>query len=71
MKKFEIWREGYAVTGNISEAELIGNIQAENFEQAVIQYYVNNPSKTFDTENLTDWGLRHFDNEQDARRSFG
>ena len=38
MKDFEVWTEGYAVTGNSSPAILHGTFKGETFKDAVIAY---------------------------------
>lgn len=77
-KEYEIWIEGYATTGNISEAVRVTKEKAFSFHEA-IQQYVNslepeqakrwNYSK--DLNVWTMWGCRVFDNETDARKAFG
>ena len=74
MKDFEIWIEGYLCTGmegKPSTAQFLGTEKANSFREAVLIYYVRNPSRTFVPEKLEDWGCRLFDNEYDARKSFG
>jgi len=76
MKKFEIWCEGYAVTGNRAEASLLGTEIANTWDEAVQKYMDKNPDKIDVREAngvkiYTDWGCRLFDNEDDARKSFG
>lgn len=34
LKEYEVWREGYAATGEHSGASLLGRVQARNFRQA-------------------------------------
>lgn len=75
MKAIEIWSEGYAATGDRGFAELLGVVYAENFDEAIDKYLSIN--KVMQTNyRLTDghhfiWGCRLFDNEADARKSFG
>jgi hypothetical protein len=72
MKTFQIWVEGYAVTGNRSGATLLGTYQAESWDEAVQKYMTDNPGRLdVDSRGYTDWGCRLFDNEADARKSFG
>lgn len=76
MKTFEIWCEGYAITGNSADASLLGTETATTWDEAVEKYMVKNPD-TIDVREAngvkvyTDWGCRLFDNESDARKSFG
>lgn len=85
--KFTIWAEGFVITGNRSDANLIGTYEADSFDDAVEKYNeecikkYGKPSavrgglldgKTMKPiDGWTIWGCRLFDNEQDARKSFG
>lgn len=72
-KVFTIWAEGYACTGQSSPAFLLGIVEAETFEQACVELANTTPEirKYFDQKRNTFWGCRLFDNESDARNSFG
>lgn len=76
-KIYEIWMEGYAATLDRGTAEYVSSVEAESFKEACIKY-----SKTeegiekqwdefFDSQNLSFWGCKLFDNEKDAREHFG
>jgi len=71
---FSIWVEGYVVSGNSARASLLASVNATSFSNAV-SIFRNGRSGGerlhIDVENLTMWGCRLFDNEIDARRSFG
>jgi len=69
MKKYEVWAEGYKITGDSSGALLHGTAVAASFKEACDK--VLKDSSTYNPETLTDWGCRLFDNEADARVSFG
>lgn len=74
MEEFEIWSEGFAVTGQSGEAMLMGRAKGESFEDACADHFdPNDPndSKYYDPKRNTYWGCRLFDNEADARKSFG
>lgn len=76
MKKFEIWCEGYVVIGNSAGANLLGTETANTWDEAVGKYMKKNPDRidvreTNGVKTYTDWGCRLFDNETDARKSFG
>lgn len=96
MKRFDIWMEGYAATGEHGTAQLIGQSEGETFEEAVINFrYPEDIVREFDGKVIvqkgdslsldknpdgtyrkwdghpTIWACRLFDNEQDARKSFG
>lgn len=69
VRRWEIWREGYRVTGNEATAEKVGEEEAETFAEACAKLYEG--IDTFNSVRLTDWGCRLFDNENDARKNFG
>lgn len=94
MKTFEVWMEGYAATGQRSDAQKIADAEGETFEEAVRNYrhpedvvskYTGQiiivkgtplgldlkEDGSFTYERPSIWGCRLFDNEQDARKSFG
>lgn len=82
-KLIPLWVEGYAATGNRGTAQLIGYYKGNNLDEAV-QDFINTD---YDPESWGDysppsrlgghgmyhalWGCRIFDNEEDARKSFG
>jgi hypothetical protein len=73
--KFGIWSEGYIVSGNSSQANLIGTQEGKDFSDAIVKYAVDHPE--FDEYLLQKdgnwyfWGCQLFDNEENARKSFG
>lgn len=72
MKIFEIWSEGFSVTGQRGTAGLLGKYEAETWDDAVQKFMKDHPNRIrVDSRGYTDWGCRLFDNEVDARRSFG
>lgn len=72
MCTFEIWCEGYAANSERCRAALLGKYEAETWDEAVGKYMADNPKRiTKDSRGYTDWGCRLFDNEIDARKSFG
>jgi len=70
---FEIWIEGFQIQGNSSEAMFLGTSRGNNFEEACKSFVENNESfkKSYNPEDNTYWGCRLFNNEVDARKSFG
>jgi hypothetical protein len=72
-KIFEVWSEGYRATGERGEAFYHGSASGESFKEACIELAARKPafSTYFDRDALTHWGCKLFDNEADARRSFG
>lgn len=75
MELYLIWSEGFAITGNSSTAQLLGKYPAVSFDDAVEMHLQQHPaSRAYHTECEgvhTIWGCQLFDNETDARKSFG
>lgn len=79
MREFEIWSEGYAATGEHQPAVFEGKVTAETFDQAVINLLGHRLDKDADQPDgyrrrsgrLCIWACEIFDNEADARKSFG
>ncbi len=75
MKTFEIWEEGYVVSGNSGTARFLGKYEGETFIDAVRNWANENPDEkqylTIEDGKADSWGCRLFDNEADARKSFG
>ena len=72
-QQFEIWSEGYRATGDYGTATYHGTVTARTFRDAVKKYAESNPrfKKDLSLRGLTLWGCKLFDNESDARKSFG
>ena len=69
---WEVWTEGYRVTGNKATAMFHGNYPGETFEEAVKKCVQEQEmGDCFNEEHLTYWGCRFYDNGTDARRTFG
>lgn len=73
-KEFEIWMSGFAVTGQSQGASFIGISKGKTFKKACEDY------KDADGEKLkldnypgrpSIWACELYDNEKDARKSFG
>jgi len=71
MKTWEIWSEGYSATGQSSGATLLGSFKTETFDEAVGKLEITPQPEQQPDKTWTFWGCRLFDNERDARRSFG
>jgi len=70
IKLFNIWREGYACTGQRAGACLVAeSVPGVNFRDACQKYYKGNGN--YGPERNTDWGCHLFDNQEDAIKSFG
>lgn len=93
-KEFEVWMEGYAASGEHSDASFLGKVVAENFDEACIKLQGKHLDKNSDGTysrgayrgklpppskgvsekmqgNYSVWACQLFDNETDARKSFG
>lgn len=75
MKEFEIWMEGYAATGESSDAQFIGKIMAETFNEACEKLRPGeldkNEDGTYRYKTPSIWARHLYDNETDARKAFG
>jgi hypothetical protein len=71
--EFEIWNEGYACTGNSGIAQFLGLEEGKNFSEACKKALIRNgwDMSYYDEECNQYWGCRFFDNEFEARKSFG
>ena len=73
---FEVWSEGYVITGGEGKAMFHGWIRGKTFEKAMGRYkrvYHGDVEERGEEGNkyFVTWGCRYFDNEADARQSFG
>lgn len=75
MTSFEIWAEGYRATGESGDATYLGTSEGESFDEAVKLYKDRNPSEAHLLSRnggyWTYWACRLYDNEQQARLSYG
>ena len=85
--KYQIWIEEYNGFKEHSDVQIIAEVEADSFQVACDQYFTNgnHPCYYCGTEQykdyqfcplynqgtLTYYGCRLFDNEADARKSFG
>lgn len=71
---FEIWSEGFSITGDRSEAFLIGKAEGITFEEACKSFRDEDGKPlALDShyEHPSIWACRLYDNEKEARKSFG
>jgi hypothetical protein len=70
--KIELWIEGFQIQGDEGKAYRLDTYEADNLEQAV---EIHNQQSSMLIEKkqgiFVFWGCRVFDNEADARKSFG
>lgn len=74
-KVWELWSEGYVASGGVQTATFHGEFEGKTFEDA-IQAFKNTltDQRDIDCVHVKDknfWGCQFFDNEDDARKSFG
>ena len=71
--RYEIWSEGYRTTGQLGGVIRHGTCEGRTFKEACINFrnYHSEFKDNFDPINMTFWGCRLFDNEEDARKAFG
>ena len=72
MKKYQVWSEGYRVTGNSGPAIFHGDFSGETFRDAVSTFkdsLTDDYSKScVDLDQMTFWGCKFFDNLSDASK---
>jgi hypothetical protein len=76
MQPYEIWAEGYRCAGSESGAVRLATITAASFAEAVWAWVAQDPSRTMgcredESGKVRYWGCTLFDNEHDARATFG
>lgn len=73
--KYKLWSEGYATTGDHQRATYQGEYEGETLMEAYLalvkQIYGDDIPDYVRLNEPVIWGCRIFDNEQDARKSFG
>lgn len=72
LKTYEVWLEGYINTYGAETASHIGTYKAERFADAVLNASVDvaHPDQV-NMDDLTYCGRKFYDNEADARSTFG
>ena len=69
---YEVWMEGFHVMEGRGKATLLGKYEANSFLEACQKAADEHPGYgNYDKKRNTIWGCRLFDNEFDARKSFG
>ena len=71
--KVDVWAQGYRTNGDSGSAHFWGSVEAEDLAGAckILASVDNQFKKNFEPERMTWWGCRLFDNETDARKTFG
>lgn len=70
---WQIWSEGYSASGDAGTAVRHGVVEAATFKEAcdLLADRDREFMRYYDAERLTYWGCRLFDNEGEARATFG
>lgn len=68
-KKYKIWAEGFSATGDYGTAHFMGEAYGRDFKDACENLFAGD--SLFDATRMTHWGCELFDNEADARKSYG
>ena len=75
MEKITLWSEGYQATGEHSDATYHGTFDAIDLYDAVVQFRDTLTDeysiRCINLTTLSFWGCKFYDNETDARKSFG
>lgn len=69
MKHYNIWMEGFSMTGASDSARFVGTFEADSFKEACQKAFVDDPY--YNPKQNTYYGCGLYDNEADARKSFG
>lgn len=69
----QIWSEGFVATGESGTAFHHGDAAGATLQEACDALAARDPKfrAHYDRTRMTFWGCRLFDNETDARRSYG
>lgn len=69
----QIWSEGFVATGESGPAFCHGEAPGSSLQEACDKLAERDPKfrAHYDRQRMTFWGCRLFDNEADARRSYG
>lgn len=70
---YDVWCEGFVVTGQSASAKYLGRYRDESFPAACRQAMqdLGWDERSYNETTNSYWGCRFYDNEQDARKNFG
>jgi hypothetical protein len=73
IKFFDIWSEGYMITGGGGTAHFHGTEKGTTFQEACNTFARFDPEfeRYYDSVRMAYWGCKLYDNASDARKSFG
>lgn len=71
-RTFEIWMEGFMITGGGAKAvRITAGAKGRTFTEAVKSYYRTHPDSNFNPDTLSVWGCKLYPTETEARKAFG
>lgn len=73
MPRYEIWSEGFRATGESGTATYHGESEGSNFVEACKNFAARHEefAKYYNPKSNAYWACSLFDNESDARKTFG
>lgn len=73
VRTFQIWSEGFRATGESAGAHYHGSSIGKDFKEACDRFAEENLTfwEYYDPNRMTFWGCKLYDNEHEARLSFG
>lgn len=72
LRKFDIWSEGWCANEGVSPAHLVARgVEGTDFTDACKRHYKNDELFDIRGDRPCYWGCGLYDNEAEARRSFG
>ena len=72
LQLYPVWSEGYRATGESNTATYHGMFEGHSFQEAVKNFAdTRSKPELVNTDQMTYWGCRLYDNPSDAQRSFG
>lgn len=70
--KYQVWMEGFhAQGGDPAQASLVGEVEADSFQEACDKLCNANYAGIYDSKQLSVWGCQLYDNEAAARKFMG
>jgi len=67
IKEYDVWMEGYSITGNSAPACLLGTLKAGSFQEACDTLLEHDT--LYNSMNLSRWGCRLYPSEEQARKN--
>lgn len=72
LREWDIWMEGYSATGEHGTAHKVATVTARTFRSACKKWAAKTDQPSlFNERSLSYWSCGLYDNEADARKTFG